>query len=208
MSISEETREPEDSALESQESFKVRASINHVVKRAARRLMPSIGKPRTEEQILKKTIKDCSRMASSHTKDKNFKGAIEQYEKALEAAYELYGDEPDDDFSKKHNAIQKIRESIADVYSLEGSHEEALELYTSIKEDLEISSRKYKDLEKKEVAAMNKVNTSRKQRAKKPDRSNISNRSHQCKNRQLSQGERALFAGFSNAENEVWRYSR
>eukprot|EP00814_Leptocylindrus_danicus_P004968 CAMPEP_0116034570 /NCGR_PEP_ID=MMETSP0321-20121206/19703_1 /TAXON_ID=163516 /ORGANISM="Leptocylindrus danicus var. danicus, Strain B650" /LENGTH=272 /DNA_ID=CAMNT_0003510941 /DNA_START=122 /DNA_END=940 /DNA_ORIENTATION=+ len=166
MSISEETREPEDSALESQESFKVRASINHVVKRAARRLMPSIGKPRTEEQILKKTIKDCSRMASSHTKDKNFKGAIEQYEKALEAAYELYGDEPDDDFSKKHNAIQKIRESIADVYSLEGSHEEALELYTSIKEDLEISSRKYKDLEKKEVAAMNKVNTSRKQRAK------------------------------------------
>lgn len=166
MSINEEAREPQDSTLDSQESFKVRASINQVVKRAARRLVPSLGKPKTEEQMLKKAIKYFSKMASSHTKDKNFKGALDQYEKALEAAYDLYGDDPDDGFAENHDVIQKIREQIADVYTSEGSHEEALELYTSLKEDLEITSRKYKDLEKKEVAAMGKVNPNRKQKAK------------------------------------------
>jgi len=95
-------------------------------------------------------------MANEFLSKDNFKCALEQYEIVLDAAYNLYND-------SKHAEILKIRERIADVHAKEGNYEEALLMYSSLKDGYFkcVNNKKVEEMEQKEVDAMNKVTSGR-----------------------------------------------
>ena len=110
-------------AISSEETQTARQSINRAVRQAAKKLKPQP----SQKTSCKKTIKEHSRLANNFLKNDNFKCAIEQYQIVLDAAYNLYID-------PQHVEILKIREHIADVHTMEGSYEEALLMYSSLKD--------------------------------------------------------------------------
>ena len=104
---------------------------NQAARRLAKMFMPTI--PRRshltqQEVMLRKRMKKHKKLASQRRQAEQFRSAIDHYEIALNAVYELGTDHPD------HGEALKIRECIADVHSLLGQYEDALMMYSSVKD--------------------------------------------------------------------------
>lgn len=130
-------------------------------KKTTTKLLPSINiRKWPSQKLLMTKIKQHSKLAKLRIQENQTQNAIAQYEKALHAAYDFYND-------LKHDEILKIRENIADLHTLEGNHEDALLLYSSVKDSYfagKLNVGRVKTLETKEVDAMNQVTASRKQK--------------------------------------------
>mmetsp|Transcript_957 Transcript_957/g.1484 ORF Transcript_957/g.1484 Transcript_957/m.1484 type:complete len:214 (+) Transcript_957:736-1377(+) len=102
---------------------------NQAARRIAKMFMPTIPRSHVTQQVmLRKRMKKHKKLASQLRQAEKFRSAIGHYEIALDAVYELGPDHPD------HGEALKIRECIADIHSLLGRYEDALMMYSSVKD--------------------------------------------------------------------------
>uniref|UniRef100_A0A7S2LFV6 Uncharacterized protein n=1 Tax=Leptocylindrus danicus TaxID=163516 RepID=A0A7S2LFV6_9STRA len=136
------------------------SATKSIIQQTAKERMPVNIRKSPSQQLLHK-IKEQSKLAKRSLKENNIRIAIAHYEEALLAAYDLYKANP------KHDRILKIREKIADLYTLNGSHEDALLLYSCVKDGYFTTKgnvRRVKVLEEKEIVAMYQVACNREQK--------------------------------------------
>mmetsp|Transcript_16116 Transcript_16116/g.21089 ORF Transcript_16116/g.21089 Transcript_16116/m.21089 type:complete len:260 (-) Transcript_16116:276-1055(-) len=152
-----------------------RRSLGDSVFSAAKRLPWRKKEPNSDEDKakIKKRLTESMEEASKYNKSKDHDKAIESYESALEDAKDLFDYDDDDETyytPRKHRnkVIVDIIERLAETYLLNGNAEEALALYTDLKEDYadRQNSRRFKVLFKKEMYAMEKVNEQQRRKLK------------------------------------------
>jgi len=119
-----------------------RRSLSDTVFSAAKRLPWRKKEPNSDEDKakIKKRLTESMEEASKYNKSKDHDKAIESYESALEDAKDLFDYDDDDETyytPRKHRnkVIVDIIERLAETYLLNGNAEEALALYTDLKED-------------------------------------------------------------------------
>lgn len=91
-------------------------------------------------RMLHEEVSQNSKEGAERVKKKDYKGAIESYDAALHVATDLYRVESaDSEFGspkQRHKVVRIIIEKLAEVYMLKEEPEEALILYTDLKDEL------------------------------------------------------------------------
>ena len=102
-------------------------SINRTIRQVAKKLMPTVVTNLSKQVSIRQQMKEHNKLAIKLREAGNFRSAIEHYEKAIRAVHELHSD-------PNHGKVLNIRERIADVYSLDGRYEDAMMMYSSVKD--------------------------------------------------------------------------